>query len=147
MPATGAKMTPMNELVIDTCVAVKWHVQSEPGARDALSILRAHLDGQFRIIAPEIIVVELANALRYSTDASGPWVDEAIADTFALDLALVPAGEMLVRSAAQIALEHGITIYDALFAALARKRGCPLVTCDRKAFGRLPSNLIEVRFI
>ncbi len=37
-----------------------------------------------------------------------------------------------VSSALRIALEHGITVYDALYIALARERNLPLLTLDER---------------
>jgi len=45
------------------------------------------------------------------------------------NLELVNEVEIL-PSAFDLALKHGITVYDALYVELAREKGLPLVTCD-----------------
>jgi len=45
-----------------------------------------------------------------------------------------PQGQLVPR-ALEIALEHSITIYDALYVALAERRGYELITCDSRQGG------------
>ena len=49
-------------------------------------------------------------------------------------LKLHPQLELLER-ASQIGLEHGITVYDALFLSLAEKLRCPLASLDQQQIG------------
>jgi len=49
-----------------------------------------------------------------------------------LHIEFVEPDDALLASAASLAVRHRITVYDAIFAALARQLGCELVTGDRK---------------
>ncbi len=68
---------------------------------------------------------------------------EALADVCP---AITPDTDDL-REAAALADQHGLTLYDAAYAAVARRRNAHLVTLDgellRAGLGRRPSELIE----
>ncbi len=133
------------ELVIDTSVAFKWFVAlGEDGLDEAAALLRAHKDGDLRLIAPATIRVELANTLRYllSPDDASALLD----DFERIQLGLADISADLVRQAVQRAGQTGMGVYDALFLSLAEHRRCPLATADRKAFASIETP-IEVRLI
>lgn len=122
--------------VVDTSVAYKWFYRDdEPGVAEADALLEAHLHGRLMLAAPTTLPVEMANALRYSGRAL-----ERVTGIIALlddaHIQLFHPGTDDLQDAVRLAVEHDISIYDALFLALACKLGCPLVTSDRKAFAR-----------
>jgi predicted nucleic acid-binding protein len=129
------------EVVIDTSVAFKWFVAyGETGLTEAARLLRSQRTGEVTLIAPSIIVVELANTLRYLTpdpeDALGFIDDFDCAGVQLFDTTLD-----LVRNATVRASESGIGVYDALFLALAEQRNCMLASADRKAFGNIKTSI------
>jgi predicted nucleic acid-binding protein len=66
---------------------------------------------------------------------------DAIAEFVQLPLRLV-AGEGLVGPAYDLARQHGCSLYDALYLALAQQLGVPLVTADQRLYrqiGHLPA--------
>jgi len=52
-----------------------------------------------------------------------------------------------VDRAFEIALEHGVTVYDALYIALALEEGLPLVTCDERQYKASRSLGVEALLI
>ena len=111
----------------------------------AEDLLEDHLTGARELIAPATLPVELANALRYSPMQLATVVE--ITSEFDLaHIGLFSCTSARLSSAVGLAFEHGITVYDALFLALAIERECPLLTADRKAFGNLTS-LTEIRIL
>ena len=79
---------------------------------------------------PEYALLEIANAVRHSGGAGAE--DAGLALEFLEDLRLeyAPLGWQLLRSAAKIAWDHRLTIYDAAYVALAEALRIPLVTAD-----------------
>ena len=122
------------EVVVDASVAVKWFVE-EPGTPAA----RDRLAGHVRLVAPDLVVVEVCNALWRRVRAGG--IDEAQARA-AIDLVaryyeeLVPAAGLSERAFA-IALELGHPVYDCFYLALAEKRGTQVLTADGRLLVRL----------
>ncbi len=133
-------------VVVDTSVAFKWFVQAgEDSVEKAFALLADQAAGLHTLTAPASLPVELANALRYSKHQP----DDVLDALENLDLSHVelfePTSERL-HAGGVLAYRHGLSIYDALFLALAEELRCPLVTADRRAFARIDSP-IEIRLL
>jgi predicted nucleic acid-binding protein len=127
---------PFSALLLDTSVAVKWFVPEEDSAK-ALSLRQAHVDHELQLCAPEALLMELANALRYSSEFSAGEITEALETLFELNVLFVPFDLDILNSAVIISTEHDLAVYDAYFLALARALEMPLITADRKMLSRL----------
>ncbi|PKQ20127.1 MAG: hypothetical protein CVT66_06590 [Actinobacteria bacterium HGW-Actinobacteria-6] len=132
---------------VDTSVAFKWFAPAdEPGLDEALALLRAHRDGEIALLAPSIMRVEVTNALRYS-GCSAEALRGVIEDLTRFHIDFVEPDDGILSHAAELALEHGLSVYDALFLAVAIERGCVLISADRKAFGRIAASVCEIRLL
>ena len=122
------------EIVIDASVAVKWFIE-ESGTAAA----REHLGSEARLVAPDLVVAEVCNAL-WARVRRG-WIEEMQARV-AVDLVarcyeeLVPAASLRERAFA-MALELGHPVYDCFYLALAERRRTQLVTADSRLLTRL----------
>lgn len=116
----------MTSLVIDASVALKW-LLAEPDAQAAMSLRR-----QYHLIAPELLLLECANAFWKRVRRGQLTVDEArlLAD------AIPHAGIEIVSSRgeagmiANLALELDHPAYDCAYIALALTRQCLFATAD-----------------
>jgi predicted nucleic acid-binding protein len=123
----------MNPLVVDASVVVKWFLP-EQHSDEALLIREGFVDGTYQLIAPDLVLSELANVLWKRREL----IDEAasldiIRDLLALGIALVPSEQLIMR-AYRLARQHDRTVYDSLYLALAESRNCPLVTADMRLY-------------
>ncbi len=126
----------LKRYVVDASAAAKWYFREEHSERaDAL------LEQESELLAPGLLVVEVA-ALAWKRARRGE-ITEAAADRIVAALRQVPLEirptAELVSAALPLALHGGLTLYDAFYAALAVKSGCPLVTADRKLYDVLSS--------
>jgi predicted nucleic acid-binding protein len=115
--------------VVDASVIVDLLVE-HPRAANARAALQG-VDG----VAPELLDAEVLNAVtRYVRRGE---MTEQRAEQ-ALDL-LVDAGIERFPTAPLVldawSLRHNVRSYDAFYVALARRLGCPLITCDRALAG------------
>jgi predicted nucleic acid-binding protein len=118
--------------IVDASVAVKWFlpVEREPDGELARSVI-----GRLAMRTTTLAVHEVGNVL---TIHSG-WPAKKIAA--ALDLLVEICGEPIPlhaedhRVAAELALEHGLTFYDASYAAIARRLGRRLISADADLVG------------
>lgn len=126
-------------LVLDTSVALKWHLQEEH-SDEAARILDAVGSTVSELLAPSTLQPEFFNALwqrRRRREMSPEEVAQAWDDFRAGDPATLYDPADLMPRAAEMVLETGVIIYDALFLALAEDADTVMVTADDKLLGAL----------
>jgi predicted nucleic acid-binding protein len=120
-------------IVVDASIAVQWLVP-EAGAELSASVL-----GRADLIAPGLLMVEVANALRrkiMSGDIGKPEADDGFRLIAAnVDLRL-PSPSLVTRALA-MALEMSHPIYDCIYLALAEAIAGRLLTRDREFAARV----------
>ena len=80
---------------------------------------------------PDLALLEVANALRYKFSAADEaTVRGSVRSLTQLGVRVVASSPELVAAAVGVAYASNITVYDALFVALARDMGFELVTAD-----------------
>ena len=129
---------PFREALLDTSVIVKWFVPEEDSEK-ALSLRDAQEDHELQLYVPEVLLMELANALRYSSEFSTSEIAGALETPFELNMLLMPFSLNALNSAVTLSLERDLAVYDAYFLALAQALEIPLITADRKMLTRLNS--------
>jgi predicted nucleic acid-binding protein len=127
--------------VIDASVAVKWFVP-ELHSQEAAALL----DPTFALHAPDLLFVEVSNALWNKTRRRELKPGEArlvLRGLASVPLEVTPTRQ-LAAGALDLALEAGCTVYDAVYLALAIHHDCRLVTADQR-LGRLirPKTLVR----
>jgi predicted nucleic acid-binding protein len=131
--------------VVDASVIVKWFLQNQEADRDlALRLRELHISGRSTIFIPHLALMEVLNAVRLSPKAKeedGEIALEALQD---LHLATKPPESALLRKTNAIAWAYKITIYDALYVALAEQVGYPLITADEVMAKKLKGHSIVV---
>ena len=116
-------------LVIDTSAVLAALV-----ARDKPSGLIERLAGE-DLSAPHLLDVEVLSGLRrlvVSGELSDDRASDARTDFAAMAIIRFAHGRLSDRA---WALRHNLSVYDAVYVALAEVLGVPLVTCDRKIGG------------
>jgi predicted nucleic acid-binding protein len=118
--------------VLDASVVAKWFTRhDEPERAAALNLRRLYLAGEIRLILPDLCLIEVANAIRFSSRAKEEHTAEALEALRALSLEVVPTGWDLLLRANAISWAARTTLYDAVYVALAEQVGLPLLTADR----------------
>ena len=124
-------------LVIDASVAAKWLLRDEQHTKQADDLLHAWDEGSVLLLAPQQIEVEVGATLRKAV------LNDRISETGArrsldrwLDLLLprfrLSPNELLLRPALRRSLELGITLFDALYVALAEEARVELLVADER---------------
>jgi predicted nucleic acid-binding protein len=121
--------------VVDASVLIAAERKGETGHRASRTWLRRVTVEGSTLAAPSIVLPEIAAALARATG------DVALANEsvqrFRRDLLVIePVTESLAARAAEIAAVHGIRGCDAVYVALAERRGEDLVTLDRHQLER-----------
>ncbi|MCL5292709.1 MAG: type II toxin-antitoxin system VapC family toxin [Actinobacteria bacterium] len=137
---------PKVEYVIDASVAVKWFTQKdETNLEKAIELLRLHQARKCSLVAPNLIIYEVANALRYNRNLKTERVRLAVVGLIKLQMELVGCDEEgFLPRAVDLARENDITLYDAIYLALAKVRRSVLISVDTKMLDKLGATAYAV---
>ncbi len=134
------------DVVSDANVVLKWfHREGEEEVDEARALLAAHREQKIVLVILDLTTYEVGNALlRGRVGASADRVATVLDSLHSICPKVTPTSEDLHKSA-QLAEEHGLTLYDAAYAAVAERLGGELATLDAKlldaGLGRRPSDL------
>ncbi len=137
----------MTDVLCDTSVVLKWfHSAGESEVEQARAILDAHTAGTLNASVPDLTTYELGNV---AARALGLQAERVIGVLDRLELICGEGLRLSPRArkdAAELAVAHRLTFYDAAYWALARERGIVLVTADTELL-EAGAGLSPTRFI
>ena len=119
--------------VVDASIPTKWYLSDEELALEADRVSLDYRLGRTRLLAPDHIRQEVANAVRNVVRRgriSQADAEVAIAEDLTWDMPLVDTGTLL-ESGLTHAFRDDCALYDALYIALAELLGCAFVYADR----------------
>jgi len=116
--------------IIDASVIVKWF-SDEKDSDKALQIRDDHLASDVKIIVPELLFIEVLNALRWKNkdNKTLDFVNQALWDTQFQVEKLTP---QILEKANFLSIKYGLSMYDSIYLALSVMYSCPLITADEK---------------
>lgn len=116
--------------IADASVIVKWFLHEDKSDKVIL-LIEDHLRNKIQIVVPELLFIEVLNTLKDKEKD-----DKKLRDAFSLlwkaQFFIVPLNQFILETSLKISLEYNLSMYDALYAALAQIHGCPLITEDNK---------------
>ena len=117
-------------IVIDASVAIKWIRQEESCRHQALLLHAQHLSATQAIIVPELFFIEIANALATKSDFSAPEVKTGLELIYQAHLNIYQLHQTDIFTAAQLAKKYKTSVYDMLYAVIAKTHHTTLITAD-----------------
>ena len=135
----------MSLVVVAASVAVKWYLQEERGELTdrAIALRNKYEKNELQFVVPDLFYTEVASAIwkavrsgRIPRDSG----DRALLLLTQREFATVPSLK-LVDKAFQIAADHGRSVYDSLYVALAVQTKSQLITADESL-----ANSLAARF-
>lgn len=118
-------------IVLDASVAVKWF-HDEPGTAAALKFQEAINAGDIAATVPDLLLYEVANALVRGVQKSAPEISAALRVLGEMSWDVAPPSHTLLEDAVALTANRPtLTVYDAIYVALALRREAELVTADR----------------
>ena len=131
--------------VVDASVLVKWFLhENEPDRDRAVALRDLHISGRSKIHIPRLALLEVLNAVRFSPKANEEAGEVALEALQDLNLEFKPGDVNVLRKTNAIAWAYKITIYDALYVALAEQVGYPLITADEVMVKKLKGHTIVI---
>jgi predicted nucleic acid-binding protein len=118
-------------LILDTSVVLKWFLDTdERDVGQARKLRKALLSGRCTLGAPDLLLVEVANALTAGHRSSPKRVSEAVETVLDIGLRLFELRFATLVIAIGLASTYGVTVYDSCFLAVAIESDGVLVTAD-----------------
>jgi len=120
--------------VADTSAIVRLFVPDGPLHPEIEAALNRAMHGSDVVLAPDLMLAESANVLLRKQRRGELSSEEAraiIEAIVSLPVRIEPHAPLLV-SAYALADTHNLTVYDALYLALAERHGARLMTCDNR---------------
>lgn len=137
----------MKTYVLDTSVVVKWFVAEEDSDKAEIFMLDFQR-GEINVIVPTLLEYEIANVLwvKRREGVSKEKAVEIMKDLENINLPTKTAFE-LMEQAQEFSYKHDVTIYDAVFLALAHQHSCEFITADKKLYNKVKGQLPWVKLL
>ena len=132
-------MTLPKSVLLDSSVVIKWFRESEIWREASVFLRQEYLNGRLKIYVPSLLILEIANVLRYKPDLTSFQVQEALRSLYDLQLKIVDLSQEAIIKAIDLAYSWDLTIYDATFVATALNLNIPFITADEKLIQKLSS--------
>ncbi len=128
---------------IDASIVVKWLNQNnEESTTQALSVLEGCYKGAYSLLAPELCIMEVSNALLRGKGLSGKKLEKAVDLLFIIPIQYVSLTQDRTQSSILISESSGMTFYDALYVAIALEHHAPLITANVKHQQKFRKDLV-----
>lgn len=122
--------------VLDASVILKWFLDEE-GTSQALRLREEFYRGEREIVVPDLLLMEVANVLRYNPSFTAKEIKEAIQTLFDIGIVIITPTYSLLAKAIDLANTLDVTCYDAVYLALAEEIGFEFITADKKLWKRV----------
>jgi predicted nucleic acid-binding protein len=121
------------EVIIDASVVIKWFSQEE-GSERAVQVRNDHIEGKTNLIAPDLLIYEILNALRFKKGFDAPTVAQAVNDLLDLRLDIMTPIREVTNKSSELAYKYDITSYDSYYLALGETLGIKVLTADDRLY-------------
>ena len=121
----------MSAIVADASVIVKWFVEEEHSEK-ALRLRDDHVEQRIRVVVPSLAGYEVLNALRYSGSFGADELVEVSKTLDGYQFLEVEMSGSFAEEAVTMALDYGITVYDAAYLSIGKLRGLEVYTADEE---------------
>jgi predicted nucleic acid-binding protein len=132
----------MTTIVVDANVFVANLRPSEPHHAEAAAFLAYAREKELTVAVPIITPVEVAGAIARGTRRAALGRRAARLLLEAHNVQLVLIDESLAETAVNLAADHQLRGYDAIYLALAQQLAAPFVTLDAELMRRKPNDLM-----
>jgi len=134
-PSGGSEISAA-EVAVDASIIVKWFVEGG-GYDKSLKLRDRYIEGEIRLIAPELMIFDALNALYYKglfSEEEFKRISEALE---AYSFTPYPLKGKYADKVVEVAFKNDITIYDASYIALAIIRNTQMYAADEKLVRKL----------
>lgn len=131
-------------VIIDASVVYKWFAENEPHHQLAIELLQKYLLGNEQISVPDLLLYEITNAWSTKTRLGIKQVEQNLHKLETFGLSLITVSFPLLHQASHIAMAYQVSVYDAVYVAIAQDNDCGLITADAKLQQRVNLPFIKL---
>lgn len=135
----------MTPWIVDASLALTWYLDDEVNRAYGLSVLEALSERELRV--PALFVYEMSNALVMAyrrNRISREELTEILAKLASFNFAVEDTTPDLFSMLAALALEHGLTCYDAAYLELAMRTALPIATLDKALLAAMETEGVDL---
>lgn len=123
----------MRKLAVDVNVVLTWLGLQNAGQQEAaIRIFSERVRGKLEVVAPDFLLVELLNVLKWRLKRSEDDSREMAKRVMGAGIKLVPMKQEEILRLDGLMYKWGLTAYDAWYLLMAQTEKCKLVTSDPK---------------
>lgn len=119
-------------IVIDASVAVKLLLTHEKGHIQATVLLKNHISHKEEILVPELLFYEVANALATKSSISQRSLSLSLTKINKFRFSVYHSTPEEVKIASKLAKRDKTSVYDMLYAVVAKNHKVKLITADEQ---------------
>lgn len=119
-------------IVLDASVVTKFINTQEKESDIAEKLFRAHIEETEKILVPTLLFFEVANALATKSDLKEEYVKRGLRLLYDANFVIHEVNQEDMIEAALLAKKHKTSVYDMVYAVLAKKNKMTLITADNK---------------
>ncbi|MGM0368578.1 MAG: type II toxin-antitoxin system VapC family toxin [Actinomycetota bacterium] len=124
--------------IIDASVCIKWFSVSNEKNLDKSNALRDYYyQRKILLAAPDLLIYEIGNALSLNPNFNKDNVIKAVNSLYQMEIILLKANRDIMAEAVKLKFEKDITVYDAVYVAIARKFNLQFITADQKLYNKV----------
>ena len=131
-------------IIVDASVAIKLLKSTEVDADRAKKLLHDHLIKATRIMVPSLLYIEVANALVTKSNYTSDDVEELLDLLNTFDFVIHSFTKKNLADAARLSKQYKTSVYDMLYAVIAKEHGCKLITSDESFFKKTKFSFVQL---
>jgi len=125
-------------IVIDASVCIKWFSSlKEENVDQAVKLRSDFFYKRISIIAPDLLMYEVTNALSYNPKFTSGHVIDAFNSLNSMQIKIIKPLPQVMEIAINIRYKKNISIYDSVYMALSRFINAQFITADKKLYEKV----------
>ena len=130
-------------MIVDASVVVKWLNSNELDSDNAFILYKEHVEKVNAISVPQFLFIEIANYLAVNTNTSRANIKESLNFLYRSNLIICEVTEAMLVEAAILAKKHKTSVYDMVYAVIAKNKKVNLITADNKFANKVNFTFVQ----
>jgi predicted nucleic acid-binding protein len=131
-------------IILDASVVTKLINTQEEDSDKAAQLLLDHINGKEKIIVPSLLFLEVANALATKSNLEAEYIKTGLHLLYEANFLIYEIAESDLAEAAIQAKEYRTSVYDMVYAVIAKNKECILITSDNKFANKVKLSFVKV---